>query len=265
MPWGRTSATHDGAASPEVLGGGWSSRRGVAKAAGGSAMSRNFSFYEHSGILVPGAALVFGLLFFFPEFRALFFSDGVSVGGLGLFVLISYAAGHLAAALGNLIEVCIWGVAGGRPLTWIVKPGNSLLAAEQLASLEALIKQRLRLDIAEIQGMTSRQLLPIARQIYADVMAHGKSAKLDSFNGNYSLNRGLAAALLALVLLSLAFSEVDWRVVLGLLPVAVVYTYRMYRFSVSYAAELYSQFLLLPPQPPIAKRPPANVTRLPVS
>jgi hypothetical protein len=236
------------------------------KAAGGSAMSKNFSFYEHSGILIPGAALVFGLLFFFPEFRALFFSDGVSVGGLGLFLLISYAAGHLAAALGNLVEAGIWGVAGGRPLTWIIKPGNRLLAPEQLANLEALIKQRLRLEIAQIQGMTSPQFLPIARQIYADVLAHGKSAKLDSFNGNYSLNRGLAAALLALALLSLAFSDIDWRIALGcLLPVAMIYTYRMYRFSVSYAAELYAQFLLLPPQPPIAKRPPANVTRLPVS
>ena len=67
-----------------------------------------------------------------------------------------------------------------------------------------------------------------------------------SFDGNYSLNRGLAAALLALVLLSLAFSETDWRVTLGLLPIAMIYTYRMFRFSISYASELYIQFLMLP-------------------
>src|SRR5215469_16076236 len=101
-------------------------------------MSKNFSFYEHSGILIPGAALVFGLLFFFPEFRALFFSDGVSVGGLGLFLLISYAAGHLAAALGNIMEACLWGIGGGRPLTWVVRPDSNLLAPEQLGSLESL-------------------------------------------------------------------------------------------------------------------------------
>ena len=45
-------------------------------------MGKNFSFYEQTGILIPGATLVFGLLFFFPEFRMLFFSDGVSIGGL---------------------------------------------------------------------------------------------------------------------------------------------------------------------------------------
>src|SRR5882724_5222040 len=177
-------------------------------------MSRNFSFYEQTGILIPGATLVFGLLFFFPDFRQLFFSDGVSIGGLGLFLLISYAAGHLAAALGNIMEACLWQVSGGRPSNWVIRDKNSLLAPEQLDSLETLIKQRMRLDIPSVRGMNPRQWFPISRQIYADVMAHGKPAKIDSFDGNYSLNRGLAAALLALVLLGLAFSEMDWRVTL---------------------------------------------------
>jgi hypothetical protein len=225
-------------------------------------MGKNFSFYEQTGILIPGATLVFGLLFFFPEFRMLFFSDGVSIGGLGLFLLISYAAGHLAAALGNIMESCVW--LRGRPSNWVVREKNRLLSPEQMDSLEQLIKQRLRLDVAEIRGMSARQWFPISRQIYADVMSHGKPARIDSYDGNYTLNRGLAAALLALVLISLAFSETDWRVALGLLPIAVIYTYRMYRFGISYANELYAQFLLLPAQPPLPKRP-SNITRLPVS
>jgi hypothetical protein len=228
-------------------------------------MSKGFSFYEQTGILIPGATLVFGLLFFFPEFRTLFFPDGVSIGGLGLFLLISYAAGHLAAALGNIVELCLWGVQG-RPLNWVTRKKNGLLAPEQVDNIEGLVKQRLRLDINAIRGMPMKQWFPITRQIHADVMAHGKPARIERYNGNYSLNRGLAAALLALVLLSLAFSEIDWRVALGLLPIALIYTYRMYRFSLSYASELYAQFLLLPAQPPIAKRTtPSNVTRLPVS
>jgi hypothetical protein len=225
-------------------------------------MGKNFSFYEQTGILIPGATLVFGLLFFFPEFRMLFFSDGVSIGGLGLFLLISYAGGHLAAALGNIMESCVW--LQGRPSNWIVREKNGLLSPEQMDSLEQLVRQRLRLDIAAIRGMSPNQWFPISRQIYADVMSHGKPARIDSFDGNYTLNRGLAAALLALVLISLAFSETDWRVAVGLLPIAVIYTYRMYRFGVSYANELYAQFLLLPAQPPLPKRP-SNITRLPVS
>ena len=226
-------------------------------------MGKNFSFYEQTGILIPGATLVFGLVFFFPEFRMLFFSDGVSIGGLGLFLLISYAAGHLAAALGNIMEVAVW-ARRGRPSNWVVRDKNRLLSSEQMDSLEQLIKQRLRLDIASVRGMNPKQWFPISRQIYADVMSHGKPARIDSFHGNYTLNRGLAAALLGLVLISLAFSEADWRVTVGLLPIAMIYTYRMYRFGVSYASELYAQFLLLPAQPPLPKRP-SNITRLPVS
>jgi len=226
-------------------------------------MGKNFSFYEQTGILIPGATLVFGLLFFFPEFRALFFSDGVSIGGLGLFLLISYAGGHLAAALGSIMESCVW-LGRGRPSDWVVGEKNRLLSPEQMESLEQLIKQRLSLDIAAIRGMNRKQWVPISRQIYADVMSHGKPARIDSFDGNYTLNRGLAAALLALALLSLAYSETDWRVTVGLLPIAAIYTYRMYRFGVSYASELYVQFLLLPAQPPLPKRP-SNITRLPVS
>ena len=226
-------------------------------------MGKGFSFYEQTGILIPGATLVFGLLFFFPEFRQLFFSDGVSIGGLGLFLLISYAAGHLAAALGNLMEACVWRLRGGRPANWVTRDKGRLLSDEQIDSLEQLIKQRLRLEIGAIRGMKPDQWLPISRQVYADVMSHGKSGRIDSVLGNYSLNRGLAAGLLALVMISLAFSESESRYTLGLLPIAMIYMYRMYRYGVRYASELYVQFLLLPAQPPIAKRP-NNVTRLPV-
>src|SRR5438552_15877601 len=83
-------------------------------------MGKNFSFYEQTAILIPGAGLVFGLLFFFPDFRMLFFSDGVSIGGLGLFLLISYAAGHLAAALGSIMEMCVR-AGRGRPSNWVVR------------------------------------------------------------------------------------------------------------------------------------------------
>src|SRR5260370_34652050 len=109
-------------------------------------MGKNFSFYEQTGILIPGATLVFGLLFFFPEFRALFFSDGVSIGGLGLFLLISYAAGHLAAALRSLLEIAVW-LGRRRPSDWVGRPNTPLLSPEETGSLEQLVRPPLRLVI----------------------------------------------------------------------------------------------------------------------
>src|SRR5258708_14984207 len=210
-------------------------------------MGKNLSFHEQTGLLIPGATLVFGLLFFLPEFRALFFSDGVSIGGLGLFLLISYAAGPLAAALGSILEIVVW-LGRARPSEWVVRENSPLLSPEQTDSLEQLIRQRLRLDIGTVRGMSPRQWLPISRQIYADVMSHGKPARIDRFDANYTLNRGLAAAVLALVLISLAFSETDWRGTPRLFPIAPIYTYRIFRFVVSYPNDLYSPLLPLPAQ-----------------
>src|SRR5258708_13767589 len=186
-------------------------------------MGKNLSFYEQTRIMIPGAPMVFGLLFFFAEFRMLFFSDGVSIGGLGLCLLSSYAAGHLAGGVGNIMESCVW-FGRGRPSNWVVAEKNPLLSSQQIGSLEQLIRQRLRLDISSIRGMDHKQWFPISRQIYADVMSHGKPARIDRFDGNYTLNRGLAAAVLALVLISLAFSETDWRGHPGPVPLAAHYT-----------------------------------------
>jgi ABC-type Fe3+ transport system permease subunit len=67
-------------------------------------MNRNFDFYEYAGIIIPGTVLVMALVWLFPEGRALFSKDGVTLGELGLFVIIAYAAGQLVQAIGNGLE-----------------------------------------------------------------------------------------------------------------------------------------------------------------
>ena len=64
-----------------------------------------------------------------------------------------------------------------------------------------------------------------------------------TFNGNYGLNRGLAAACVALAMV--AATQAQWYVVIGFLALAIVFAYRAYRFGVHYARELYLQFLVL--------------------
>jgi hypothetical protein len=83
--------------------------------------------------------------------------------------------------------------------------------------------------------------------MYTDVERHGKTSRVETFNGNYGLNRGLSAAMLALALGSLLLEPKRWVVSLILAFLGAVYLYRMHRFGVHYARELYNQFLLLPP------------------
>jgi hypothetical protein len=77
------------------------------------------SFYEQVGLVIPGAVLLFGLLFYFPALSALLAKDGISVGQLGIFMLLAYAAGHLIAAAGNLLETILWRPFGGMPTNWV--------------------------------------------------------------------------------------------------------------------------------------------------
>jgi hypothetical protein len=200
------------------------------------------TFYEQVGIVVPGSVFVFGLLFFFPVLQTVLTKDGVSLGDLGLFVLLSYAAGQLIAAIGNLAESILWRFVGGMPTDWITKTRTTLLSSTQIDLVEKKLENRLGIT-AKVRGLDQKVWWPISRQIYADVAKNGKPDRIDTFNGMYGLNRGLAAATFALA--CVAAVQEKWFIGLGLLVLTGVYDYRAYRFGVYYGRELYLQFLVL--------------------
>jgi hypothetical protein len=204
---------------------------------------QKLSFYEQIGIVIPGSVLVFALLLYYPQLQILTAKDGISVGELGLFVLIAYAAGHLIAAIANALEGLFWGILGGMPSDWVTRDPPALLSPQQIENLRTKIATRLDVTIDRMPGLDKKTWLPISRQIFADVVKNGKPDRIDTFNGNYGLNRGLASACLVLVLVALA--HLDWMIGLGLFLAAAIYSYRAYRFGVHYARELYLQFLVL--------------------
>jgi hypothetical protein len=200
------------------------------------------TFYEQVGIVVPGSVFVFGLLFFFPVLQTVLTKEGVSLGDLGIFLLLSYAAGQLIAAIGNLAESILWRFVGGMPTDWITKTRTTLLSSTQIDLVEKKLEKRLGIT-AKVRGLDQKVWWPISRQIYADVAKNGKPDRIDTFNGMYGLNRGLAAATFALA--CVAAVQEKWFIGLGLLVLTGVYDYRAYRFGVYYGRELYLQFLVL--------------------
>jgi hypothetical protein len=205
------------------------------------------SFYEQVGIVIPGAVFLFVAMFYVPQLRDILGKDGINLGGLGVYVLIAYATGHLLGAIGNLIEAVHWRTRGGMPTSWIVGTRPGLLSPEQIARLEAVVRNRLGLDIGPLYTFNADAWLPISRQIDADVQTHGKNSRVETFNGNYGLSRGLCAAMVALAVGSLLLQPRRWFISLAFAAVSALYLYRMHRFGERYARELYSQFLLLPP------------------
>jgi len=127
------------------------------------------TFYEQVGIVIPGSVFVFGLLLFFPTLQTVLTKDGVSLGDFGIFLLLSYAAGHLIAVIGNAAESFLWGLLGGMPSTWVTRRETSLLSDSQIDLLEKKVETRLGITIGKIRGLDVNTWWPISRQIYADV------------------------------------------------------------------------------------------------
>jgi hypothetical protein len=201
------------------------------------------SFYEQIGIVIPGSVLMFGLVLYYPELKLLTTKDSMSVGELGLFVLISYAAGHLIAAVANALEGIFWNILGGMPSDWVTRDPPALLSPQQIENLRVKVSSRLNVKIDKMAGLDRKAWFPISRQAYADVAKNGKPDRIDTFNGNYGLNRGLSSACLVLAVVALAHA--DWLIGAGLIGTAGIYSYRAYRFGVHYARELFLQFLIL--------------------
>ena len=210
---------------------------------------KTFDFYEFTGILVPGSITMVAVLLLFPQSRTTFFPPDLTVGDLGLFVVLAYAAGHITQAVGNGVEWLLWRILGGMPADWIRTRTHPLLAEEQIHALPAKLSSGLNIYITTIDAThpSSGAWYSITRQIYAAVAAQSRNIRVDTFNGNYGLNRGIASALLiGLIILLFVHGLIYWQFVLLLLVSAGVALYRMYRFGVRYARELFVQFLQLP-------------------
>ncbi|ABM57331.1 hypothetical protein [Verminephrobacter eiseniae] len=207
---------------------------------------RQLEFYEFTGILLPGAIAMAALVLLFPGWGLPTLVKDVSVGGLGIFIVLAYAAGHIVQAVGNLIEAVWWKCWGGMPTYWLrIKPAR-LLAAQQISQVEERLRKQPGLANFEIASSSASDWHAITHQIYAAVAGAGRTSRVDTFNGNYGLNRGLAAGLLVALALLPTQASADWRLVVCLVVGTGLALYRMHRFARHYARELFVQFLQLP-------------------
>lgn len=207
---------------------------------------KQFDFYEFTGILIPGATVLTGAVVLFPGWGLPALIKDTSVGGLGVFVVLAYVLGHLVQAVGNGVESVWWKLWGGMPTDWLRTKPERLLAPSQINALEKAVKERLGLDDLQIAHSNAGQWYAVTRQIYAEVAGAGRAGRIDVFNGNYGLNRGIGAGLLVVLVIAVIKWPVDWTIAGGVTVAMALATYRMHRFARHYAREVFVQFLQLP-------------------
>jgi hypothetical protein len=118
------------------------------------------TFYEQVGIVIPGSVFMFGLLLFFPALQTVLTKDSVNLGDFGIFLLLSYAAGHLIAAIGNAAENVLWPLVGGMPTNWITRTDATLLSTPQIDLLEKKLESRLGIT-EKVRGLDPKLWWPI--------------------------------------------------------------------------------------------------------
>lgn len=207
---------------------------------------KNFDFYEFAGIVMPGAVLIFGLAQAETLIAQTIPLTDMSLGSLGVFLILAYAAGHLVQTLGGFLEKAWW-YKHGMPSDWILKDEFKLISSAQRSALASQLPAKLGLTEPVDFAMTKKsEWFGYVRQMYAAVAAKGRASRIDTFNGNYGLNRGLCVSLILVAIVALIKAPSNWGTVILLLVGAALAALRMHRFGKHYARELLVQFLQLP-------------------
>lgn len=210
---------------------------------------KSFDFYEFAGVLTPGAVVLYAVSLIIPEVAPFFAAKEFTVGDLGLFVILAYVAGHLIQAVGNLLEKVFWKPFGGMPTNWLLRTDQELLHAAQVKKLTEQLHGLLGVGLEKpLPDLSVREWFPITRQIYAAVAAAGRAQRIDTFNGNYGMFRGIASAFVFAAVLNLFVHwPRGWPTSLALTASSALAVVRMHRFGVHYGRELFVQFLQLKP------------------
>lgn len=203
---------------------------------------KHFNYYEIIGVAVPGAAFVIILAAAASRLPEIVLSKDFGIGNLGVFVIIAFVAGQFTQAFGNLLENIYWLFAKGMPTDWIRTGSKTLLSSQQVDCLKSMLSNELNIS-GDLKQFDKDQWYGITRQMYAKVQNNGNTYRIDRFNANYGLNRGLSTALLMAAIVVLFVDVSKWNIALLCAFVAAVFIYRMQRFGKNYARELFVQYL----------------------
>lgn len=207
---------------------------------------KDWNVYDILGVIAPGSVLTVACLLLNAGAAKVILDSDLSVGGLGLFALISYVAGNLVQAVANLLEKRYWRLRGGWPTDRATLLRRGVLVPSDFSLLEGKIIQA-GLGPSEIAGTlencNSKTWDSLKGRIYSWLKGKEMTGRVDSFNAQYGLNRGLAVGFLTGLFLTILYHGwCEWRTSLVLLLATAACLFRMEKFGHYYANELYSQF-----------------------
>lgn len=206
---------------------------------------KQLNLYDMLAVVAPGAVLVIGLSHLFPALGVLLASKELSLGDLGLVLLSSYVAGNLLSPISHFVQAVWFKSRGGSYTSRIQKKNSGILHQTEIEALNRKARKYSMLkEDEDIHGISASHWEALTRQIRAFLANRGSVDRVEIFNAHYGLNRGLAAALLVIII---AVGLCKWAEGLpaigGLFVGLCLAIYRMNDFGRYYATELMRHFI----------------------
>jgi hypothetical protein len=202
-----------------------------------------FDQYEYVAVITPGATFLLGLSIEWPQYLGIVANKDVSVGDLGLFLIVAYIAGQALQSAGEIIDRVFWFWFDGQPTDWVRHANSWLISAEQRTALQARVRTMLGNNDFDLGTVEKNAWRGITRQIYAKVYQAERAARINAFNRTYGLMRGFVVTLLALAIIFLAVDPGRRWLALAAAVLALLALLRFYLFGKDYARELFVQYL----------------------
>ena len=209
---------------------------------------KQFTLYDIVGVLAPGTVIVVGIGMLYPEVAGALVHNNLSGGELGLVVLLAYVAGNIVAGLSNILEWPYWALFGGPHTVRAQRDDGKVLGGGEYERLQEKLHETGILDNARaIADLSAKEWWGTTRQIHAFLEGRKLTNRVEVFNAQFGMNRGIATAFLIILATTVArFGTRPWRIELLLAACAVVSLYQMHKFSPHYAQNLFRAFLTGP-------------------
>jgi hypothetical protein len=195
--------------------------------------------YEYVGVVVPGTIPVLVGAYLFPDIRSLATLGGIELGTLGLFIIISFIAGHFVHIVAKFFEWLedLCGV-GLKDIPFSKNRGG--VSDIQWNRFVAACEHRLRVH----SNQFSKRNFNGFRIEIVSLLGVEHTKRMEIFNRTYGLLRGLSAGFFLSCILYIFFSDgASLQNVFILLCAASLMYIRKRQFANLYFQDLVASFV----------------------
>lgn len=195
----------------------------------------SFDAYEYVGVIIPGALPTLASILLFPELTSLINTEGVALGEFGIFIMVCFVIGHVVQMVGGLVD-------RAQDILGIGKADLAINNKDEWFG-ELQWSRFTEMASGAHSSINRDNYDQVVRSVYAIVRAEGRADRVDAFNRNFGMCRGLVAGSLVTIGLLVFTNGIGalYHAFILFIFLTLPLFIRMRRFSRLFISELVAQ------------------------